>query len=514
MSDLTPEAQRKQIQYRDARFTNQYDAIWQGVGKCVFCDLRDKYVIHEENGVVLTITLFAYIDGHMMILPRRHVDSPKELTSEEWEAIRKMMYIARKLIKKVHKVKGIQFVQKEGADAQATVGGHLHYHAVPFNAPDLNVWNYRRLTYTPLENARLYQNARKEIAKLSAKFDTKYQEEVPAETGSPYDLDWSQLAFGSKKPLSALQATFIAAPRELSSKRLASLVKTYLPKGNIVLGLAKEQFVDGFDGQPQFRTLQKTSIQKLLDKINAASPTHKIYTLSYFQREAKYILEKAEFQKVILVNGSWFRSFHTREEYYTLANRQLPYELVSPFVDEDEARAYEQRIAPELPVPKLRKNLTEAEMMQAAAEAAKSSFDYSFQTGVALGKKTKAGYSLLATTFNKVIPFQTYAMHYGASREKHFSPPHDLNHYDAVHAEVELLVKAQKEGTNLKGTTLFINLLPCPACARMFCETDIKELVYAHDHSDGYAVEMLEKEGKTVRRITYTTDYAFHKPQK
>ena len=77
----------KQIMYRDARTTGKYDDIWQSTGKCVFCDLRDKYVIYEENGVVLTIVLFAYIDGHCMIIPRRHVRSVKELTPVEWETI-------------------------------------------------------------------------------------------------------------------------------------------------------------------------------------------------------------------------------------------------------------------------------------------------------------------------------------------------------------------------------------------------------------------------------------------
>ncbi len=71
-----------------------------------------------------------------------------------------------------------------------------------------------------------------------------------------YEFDWSNLAFASKKPLRDLAAIFIAAPREISAERFAQLVKEYLPKGNIVLGLAKEKFIDGFDCQPQFRTLQ------------------------------------------------------------------------------------------------------------------------------------------------------------------------------------------------------------------------------------------------------------------
>jgi hypothetical protein len=35
----------------------------------------------------------------------------------------------------------------------------------------------------------------------------------------------------------------------------------------------------------------------------------------------------------------------------------------------------------------------------------------------------------------------------------------------------------------------------------MFCETDIAEFVYSEDHSAGYAIALLEKAGKKVRRV-------------
>lgn len=171
---LTPEEQKKQTYYRDARFTKQYDGIWKSVGKCVFCDLREKYVFFEENGVVMTISLYAYIDGHFMIMPRRHIRSPKELTQIEWDTVRKFFYIAKKLIRDVHGIKGMQLVQKDGSEAQSTVDQHLHFHCIPFDAPDLCEWNYRKLQYTPLENVALYKKARKKIVELDRKYDEKY----------------------------------------------------------------------------------------------------------------------------------------------------------------------------------------------------------------------------------------------------------------------------------------------------------------------------------------------------
>ncbi|MCL2001852.1 HIT family protein [Candidatus Saccharibacteria bacterium] len=179
MPERTPQddpLSKKQIAYRDARVTGEYDQIWQTVGKCCFCDLREKYVIYETAGVVLTISLFAYIDGHMMIVPRRHVRGVKELTPQEWEAIRELMYIAQKIIRQVWGIKGVQFIQKVGSTAQSSVNEHIHYHCIPFDAPDLSVWNYRQMKLTPLQNAQKYQALGRKLAKLAKRFEKKYSE--------------------------------------------------------------------------------------------------------------------------------------------------------------------------------------------------------------------------------------------------------------------------------------------------------------------------------------------------
>lgn len=173
--NLSAEDQTKQELYRDARFTDRYNDIWQSVGKCVFCDLREKYVFFEENGITMSISLYAYIDGHFMIIPRRHVRSPRELSQIEWDTVRKFTYIAKKLIKDTHGINGVQFIDKEGSDAQSTVTDHWHLHCVPFDAPDLAVWNYRKLKNTPLENVQIYKQARKKIVSYEQKFEQKYQ---------------------------------------------------------------------------------------------------------------------------------------------------------------------------------------------------------------------------------------------------------------------------------------------------------------------------------------------------
>lgn len=314
-----------------------------------------------------------------------------------------------------------------------------------------------------------------------------------------YEIDWSDIVFGSKKCLRELKAVLIAPSREMSIVRLTQLVKQYLPNGNIVIACSKESYIDGFEGQPQFRTLSAEIIKDISCKVNKSPSPHKITLLHCEQSDMNQIYEKVKFSQVILVNGSWKNSFHTRPEYYTLISNNIPFEFVSPFADEVEAKKYADDF--EVRQYKSDKLLTEIEMFNIANLSAINSFDNNFQTGVALGKRSGDKYKLILTAFNKTVPYQSFAWHFGPLRERHLCVAGDLNYYDTIHAEVLLLVNAQKEKISLKDTVLFINLLPCPNCARMLCETDINEVIYSIDHSGGYAVALLEKAGKKVTRL-------------
>jgi len=314
-----------------------------------------------------------------------------------------------------------------------------------------------------------------------------------------YECRWSELAFGSKKPINTLHATFIMAPRELSQKRFTQLIKTYLPKSNIVLGIADEPFVTELEGRPQFKMLRAETVQPIIDKVNQSGGKHTITVLRYNQRDITFMLERLDFKNIVLVNGSWYRAFHMRPEFYTLVQRGTPFEKVSPFADEAEARAYPDTISfPELPQVG---EFSEHDMSELAQHAGQRSYDFGgYQIGVSLGRKKGKMYELLATAHNAVVPYETYAMHHGAARETHFSPMNDQNHYDTIHAEVAVLIKAQKERIDLHDSTLFINLLPCPMCARMLAQTDIESVIYSQDHSSGYGLKMLELAGKKVTR--------------
>lgn len=160
---------------KNARTNGDYQKIWQSTGKCVFCDLKDKYILLEENEIVLTINIYPYIDGQLMAVPRKHICSPKELSNKQWGTIRKFNYLAKKLIRETHGIKGMwTLIREGGVDAQMSVTDHLHVHFIPFDESDLCKWNYRKLKFTPVENAKKYRQEADKIKKLIQRYNRKY----------------------------------------------------------------------------------------------------------------------------------------------------------------------------------------------------------------------------------------------------------------------------------------------------------------------------------------------------
>lgn len=158
-----------------ARKTGDYANIWQNTGKCVFCDLKQKYIIAEENDIALTINLYPYIDGHLMAIPKKHIASPKELTAAQWDTIRKFSYLAKKMLRKIYGYKSMwTLIREGGTKAQMTVTEHLHVQFIPFDEADLCAWNYRDIKYTAEENAQKYQDQAAYMKKLAKRFSEKY----------------------------------------------------------------------------------------------------------------------------------------------------------------------------------------------------------------------------------------------------------------------------------------------------------------------------------------------------
>lgn len=137
----------------NARTYNDYSKIWTQTGKCVFCDLKDKYIITRKDGVVLTVNIFPYINGHLLIIPERHIEDYDEATQKEWEATKYLADLGKDLLKKACNIKDVWFIYRmaRGFRAQKTVT-HAHAHLIPYDIK-LFKWEFLQITEPPLDLA-------------------------------------------------------------------------------------------------------------------------------------------------------------------------------------------------------------------------------------------------------------------------------------------------------------------------------------------------------------------------
>lgn len=80
----------------------------------------------------------------------------------------------------------------------------------------------------------------------------------------------------------------------------------------------------------------------------------------------------------------------------------------------------------------------------------------------------------------------------------------------ALHAEQNAILYAAKNNVALEGTTLYITLSPCIACARVIYSIGIKKVIYRDSYAEfkgiptDEGVEFLRKFGVGVQRYTKT----------
>jgi diadenosine tetraphosphate (Ap4A) HIT family hydrolase len=137
---------------KSARTTGLYAKVLANIKKCVFCDLREKYIIDEKNGVVLSVNLFPYTDGQLIIIPRRHIEHFKEINALEWQAIKYLTAKAFRLLKKAYQINDCWIIYREGEVAGKTVR-HLHLNIIPYHQA-LHTWNYQKIKLEPIKAAQ------------------------------------------------------------------------------------------------------------------------------------------------------------------------------------------------------------------------------------------------------------------------------------------------------------------------------------------------------------------------
>jgi ATP adenylyltransferase len=103
---------------------------------CIFCDAvaridSEPLVVHVGQAVFVILNKFPYNNGHLMVVPRRHVGWLSELERPELDEIMGLTQLAERALTSVYQPHGFNVGLNLGKPAGAGVLGHLHMHVVP-----------------------------------------------------------------------------------------------------------------------------------------------------------------------------------------------------------------------------------------------------------------------------------------------------------------------------------------------------------------------------------------------
>ncbi|HNV56337.1 MAG TPA: HIT domain-containing protein [Smithellaceae bacterium] len=108
---------------------------------CVFCkrSLRcEDYVLFDGKTCFVMLNRYPYVNGHLMIIPIRHLGDIAGLTVGEREEIFSLVDISVKVLKEAMNPQGFNIGMNLGKAAGAGIAEHVHVHVIPRWEGDTN----------------------------------------------------------------------------------------------------------------------------------------------------------------------------------------------------------------------------------------------------------------------------------------------------------------------------------------------------------------------------------------
>lgn len=102
--------------------------------ECLFCKIvrheTNAYILHEDKNVLAFLDLYPATHGHILIIPRRHIEDILSLPEALSCRLMKTAVKVSKTIDTILKPDGINLIQANKVAAGQTIQ-HFHLHIVP-----------------------------------------------------------------------------------------------------------------------------------------------------------------------------------------------------------------------------------------------------------------------------------------------------------------------------------------------------------------------------------------------
>lgn len=120
------------MNFRNKNIIMNYNEVLEKMNwswKCPFCDIEKDLKIYNYASAYMTIAMSPYWPDHLLVIPKRHVETIFDLTIEEHDEMQWLLRAWMKMLKKLWH-KDLSILVREWKESWKSVK-HLHYHIIP-----------------------------------------------------------------------------------------------------------------------------------------------------------------------------------------------------------------------------------------------------------------------------------------------------------------------------------------------------------------------------------------------
>ena len=154
----------------------------QDFGKdCAFCNetVLESQKIYENEWVVALLSYKPIVEGHVLIIPKRHVERFEMLLEEEVLQINHLIKQVHSVSQKKYDSFSYMLLQKNGREVGQSVP-HVHFHYIPQkvnDSPNTILWNF---LIDPLKRPMNQEQIQDEAFAYEQEFSIMYPEQAIA----------------------------------------------------------------------------------------------------------------------------------------------------------------------------------------------------------------------------------------------------------------------------------------------------------------------------------------------
>ena len=138
--------------------------------QCIFCaalENQDELTLFKGGVTMVTMNKFPYINGHLLVAPRRHVSTLDQLSKPEMGDLMETVEQSVGILKTVMMPDGFNVGLNLGKVAGAGVEEHLHFHIVPRWFGDTNALTvFGEVRVIPEHIKATFQNLKSHFTKI------------------------------------------------------------------------------------------------------------------------------------------------------------------------------------------------------------------------------------------------------------------------------------------------------------------------------------------------------------